>query len=331
MLLGVGLASLIGLYVRFAPVTEEPPPAEEPRIARVEIPAPPPPPEPTPMPEVVKETIKEESPPEKQQAAAGRQTAPAAPKVTKAPEAKKRQGLNNEAQVADVNKIGLLGALNRQPDKGSGVKVEHLIDQSIIKQTVTAQESAQVMIRTPPTGTLGVGAGGDPRSKTAVKDLSAASTALSGVKAMKTDSTGIMAGPGGKQNFSLGSGSGDSEAGSGAGGKGIGTMDGGEFSISGGGLDRDTVRRVIHSYKSQIRTCYERALLANPSFEGRVSYKWTITPTGVVVSAHIHKESVQSTNLKNCVLEVIQLMKFPVAGNGKPTVVIYPFVFQGKR
>jgi TonB family protein len=72
-------------------------------------------------------------------------------------------------------------------------------------------------------------------------------------------------------------------------------------------------------------------LISSPNLQGRVVYKWQITPTGSVISAQIYKATLESANLKTCVLEVIQGMNFPKSPNGLPTTVIYPFVFQGKR
>lgn len=321
---------LLGI-AHFGTRTEEEKVPEPPRIARVEIPAtPPPPPPPTPppptqevaksAPEVVIKNLKTKA-----------ASTAVAPKVVKAPEAPVKAGLNSKAPVTNVNQIGLLGALSKSAGKGQGVKADQLMNEAVIHESVTNQSDAQVIMKTPEAGVLGKGGGGNPNSKQSEKTLGAASTTLSGANKVDPNSTGLLARKGGESGFKLGAGqAGLSNSGAGA-GRGLGNLEGGEFSVAGGGLDRETVRKIINSYKSQVRTCYERALIASPNFEGRVSYKWTITPSGPVVSAHIHKETVQSASLKACVLEVIQGMKFPASTNGLPTTVIYPFVFQGKR
>jgi hypothetical protein len=327
---GLLLALLLLALAQFGSRTIEEKVPEPPRIARIEIPATPAPPAPTPPPpsqEVAKsasEVIVKDSKTKSASAAV-------APKVIKAPEAPVKAGLNSKAPVTNVNQIGLLGALGKSAGKGQGVKADQLMNEAVIHESVTDHSDARVILKTPEAGVLGKGGGGNPNSKQTEKTLGAASTTLSGASKVDPNSTGLLARKGGESGFKLGAGqSGLADSGTGA-GRGVGTLEGGEFSVAGGGLDRETVRRIINSYKSQVRTCYERALIASPNFEGRVSYKWTITSTGAVVSAHIHKETVQSASLKACVLEVIQGMKFPASANGLPTTVIYPFVFQGKR
>ena len=344
-LLALLLATLIH-YQLISPEVEKV--AEPPRIARVEIPAAPtPPPAPEPKveaPKTPEQAPKSETKPEATPAPvknkvekpkvadveikntrSNEPTKAAAPKVVTAPKEPVKSGLNVQAPVKSVNQIGLLGALSKAPAKGAGVKAEDLMNQAVVTETATGNETSRIVLKTPPTGVLGSGKSGSPKGSSN-PGLTAASTTLSGISKADPSSNGLIARNGSAGGFKLGSADlagGDT--------KGVGSLDGGDFSVAGGGLDRETVRRIINAYRSQIRTCYERALISSPNLEGRIVYKWQITPQGAVLSAQIFKTTLDSANLKTCVLEVIENMNFPKAQNGKPTTVIYPFVFQGKK
>jgi outer membrane biosynthesis protein TonB len=328
---------------------------ELPRVARIEVPAEPTP-VPAPLPEVKKEPEIPQEPTKEVQKAVPKPPPAKKPdpivktqkssapskaveaKVVKAPEAQPKAGLNSEAPVKNVNQVGLLGALSKSSKKGPGIKADQLMNEAIVRETATGSDNPQIVLKTPPSGVLGSGKSGGPDSKQAPeKSLSSASTTLSGISKPNPNSTGLIARSGAQSGLKLGTetnGSGEAGGFTGSASKGassLGSTEGGDFSVAGGGLDRETVRRIILSYRSQIRTCYERGLISNPNLEGRIVYKWQITPTGSVISAQIFKATLESSNLKTCVLDVIQGMNFPKSPNGLPTTVIYPFVFQGKR
>jgi hypothetical protein len=218
------------------------------------------------------------------------------------------------------------------------IKADQMMNEAIVRETATGSDNPQIVLKTPPAAVLGSGKSGSPDSKqTPEKSLSSASTTLSGISKPNPNSSGLIARSGAQSGLKLGTetnGSGEPGGFTGSASKGassLGSTEGGDFSVAGGGLDRETVRRIILSYRSQIRTCYERGLISSPNLEGRIVYKWQITPTGSVISAQIYKATLESSNLKTCVLDVIQGMNFPKSPNGLPTTVIYPFVFQGKR
>ncbi len=310
---------------------------ELPRVARVEIPPPPPPPPTAPLESAAQANIQNESAkaPEvlvnqKSNAAAAKA---AAAKQIKEPTAAPKAGLNTAAPVQNVNQIGLLGALNKNAKKGPGIQADQMFNEGIIHKTISGEDSGKIVLKTPPSGVIGSGSDGAPNGNI-TQSLGAASTTLSGITKADPNSRGLIARKGGESGYQLGSATSGDGVGMGNSNNnigGIGGTEGGDFSVVGGGLDRETVRRIIASYRSQIRTCYERGLIANPNLEGRIVYKWQISPLGSVVTAQISKATLESANLKACVLEVIQKMNFPKAPNGLPTTVIYPFVFQGKK
>ena len=306
-----------------------------PRMARIEIreTAPPPPPE-VPAPPAPAESLRVEANPPKEAkskavtpipVAKTQKAAQAAAPRQKAPEGD-QTGLNIPAPPAPVNQIGILGALSQKAPKGPGVRADQLVNQGSVTDSASARnDAAALTVKNPPSGVLGTGSGGARGS--AAPGLMSAGTTLKSDGKFDPKSTGPIARMGGKSGIQTATGlSGEGE---GLGRKaGLGELAAGDLSVDGGGLDRETVRRVISSSRGQIRTCYEKALVTQPKIEGRIVYFWNISPDGSVSGVEVRRDEPRSTVLADCVRNVIRAMNFPRAENGKPTRVQYPFVFQ---
>jgi hypothetical protein len=254
----------------------------------------------------------------------------AKPRV-KAEEGRVRMGLNSPAKTEDINQVGILGMLKlNRAQKGAGVKADLIINQGIQTQALIARGTAGVVIKNPPAGVIGTGDSGDPRgSKKGLENISAATT-LRSRAATDPTSLGAIARKGGVASMELGT-SLKGQGGKGAGrGMDAGIFDTGDLSVI-GGLDKETVRRVIAGYRGKVRICYDKSLVGNPKVAGRVVYKWLISPPGPVPQVNITKSGVESQTLEQCVLGVIKNMVFPKAPNGRPTTVIYPFEFFSKN
>jgi outer membrane biosynthesis protein TonB len=328
--IGVSVALLLffGLRNRISP---EVPPAEIPpvRVARIELPPAPAPEEiKTPIAEQVKTPPKVEAIVEKKKvesAAAG------AAKAVTAPTAKVKAGLNTAAPQANVNQIGILGALHKNMNRGQGIRADQIIKNGIVQESVTSKDDSKIVITTPVTGVLGAGSTGGAPTGTTNPGLVSASTTLAGVKNAAPDSKSLISRSGGSGNAGLGSsanGIGSSNSGTGETSQiGDGASD---FSVA-GGLDRDTVRKIIQSYRAQVRACYDRSLVSSPNLNGRIVYSWKILSNGTVTDAKVAKSTLDSASLRGCVLEVLQQMQFPQSSRGLSTTVIYPFVFQGVK
>jgi hypothetical protein len=192
-------------------------------------------------------------------------------------------------------------------------------------------DQGKVVLKSGAIGDLGDGTKGSRKGDGS--SLAAASTSLSGNHGFNPKSTGPIAGPGGTSNKDFAAGA---VLGTGAGnvnGNGSGGLDGeGSSGLqTSGGLTRDVVRAIIGKYRSQIRNCYERALLVNSDVAGRIVYEWKISPTGPVVTVQLLKSDVHFDKLEGCVRDVIRSMQFPSAENKQPTTVIYPFAFQSHK
>ncbi|MBI4925530.1 MAG: FHA domain-containing protein [Bdellovibrio sp.] len=229
-----------------------------------------------------------------------------------------RAGLNAPAQVKDFNAIGVLGALKKSGGAPSRVSPDLILNQGIVTESVSGQQG-NIVLKNFPSGIVSSGGTKSGGGGTGGAGLMQAATTLKGKGEFSASSVGAIGRPGG-------SGSGGGEL-----GKDIefGKIDEGVFQVS-GGLDRETVRRVIFSYRGQIRSCYERALVVSPRLGGRLVFRWDIAGGGNVIRADVKTSETSSSALDGCVLGVIEAMKFPQAPSGRGTTVIYPFVFQKK-
>lgn len=329
MLAGLLFALAIGGSIWWKSQKEpEPVVVAPPRVATIEVKEAPPPPPPPPVNAMPLQPQAEKS----QQKQPSKSGAAAAARFEKpAPEKQRSQsGLNAPAPTTNVNAIGLLGALKSSaPAQGPGVRADQIFNDSMVTQAVASKESGSIALKNPPSGVLGVGpSGGAPRAKG--DGLQALSTTISGANQYAPSEVGAIGRPGGKGK-GLGSGLSGLDS---LGGDGDGKGQFAGFDSSGtdvrGGLDRETVRRVIVSNRGKIRACYERALLAQPKLAGRVVTRFQISATGPVVSASMGSSDANSPTLESCLLEVVRAMEFPAAATGKPTFVIYPFVFQAR-
>lgn len=95
-----------------------------------------------------------------------------------------------------------------------------------------------------------------------------------------------------------------------------------------GSIDKEAVRRVIRSALSQIRSCYERALLKNPALKGKVVIYFEIGPSGQVVTSRPKSQTLDDPSVGTCVAQVVARQRFPTPPPGTIAVVEYPFLFE---
>jgi hypothetical protein len=92
-----------------------------------------------------------------------------------------------------------------------------------------------------------------------------------------------------------------------------------------GCLDKELIRKVIRENLAGVRACYERALSATPSLDGKVSVKFTIGLEGNVPSAAVAQSTVGNPALEECVAGRMRMLHFPRSRG--VAVVTYPFIF----
>ncbi|MCB0308096.1 MAG: FHA domain-containing protein [Bdellovibrionales bacterium] len=94
-----------------------------------------------------------------------------------------------------------------------------------------------------------------------------------------------------------------------------------------GGLTRAEIAAVVQQHVSEIRYCYEKGLLDDPSLSGKIAAKWTISPAGSVSTSGIASSTVRNSNVHSCLVGQIQSWNFPKPRNGGAVLVSFPFVF----
>jgi TonB family protein len=94
-----------------------------------------------------------------------------------------------------------------------------------------------------------------------------------------------------------------------------------------GGLDKDTIFKVVRRHQSEIKFCYERALASDQKLAGKVTVAWTIDPTGAVSEANLAESTLDNANVEACVLERIRRWRFPEPMGGGVVAVSFPWVF----
>jgi hypothetical protein len=93
---------------------------------------------------------------------------------------------------------------------------------------------------------------------------------------------------------------------------------------TGGGLDKEIIRRHIKRNIEKIKYCYEKQLLAHPGLDGTVSVQFFIAPNGTVTSS---VGSGMNTEAANCIADVVSNIQFPKPTDGGGVQVKYPFTF----
>ncbi len=94
------------------------------------------------------------------------------------------------------------------------------------------------------------------------------------------------------------------------------------------GLTKDEVGKVIHSHLSEIRYCYESAMIKNPSVEGKLVSDFVIQGSGSVKIAKVNMSNVNDATLDQCIISHLYKWKFPKPRGGVDVAVVYPFIFK---
>lgn len=95
-----------------------------------------------------------------------------------------------------------------------------------------------------------------------------------------------------------------------------------------GSLDKDEIRRVVREHLKEVRACYESALLRNRDLRGRVTVRFTISPTGSIADASVASNELGDAEVAECIRKAVTTWGFPEPeGNGN-VVVTYPFDLQ---
>jgi TonB family protein len=78
-----------------------------------------------------------------------------------------------------------------------------------------------------------------------------------------------------------------------------------------------------------LKRVYEDWLKRDPTLNGRLTFKFTILPTGSVSSVVIVKSTTNNQDFDETIMRYIKRWQFPEVSNGSPVEVVYPFIFEG--
>lgn len=93
------------------------------------------------------------------------------------------------------------------------------------------------------------------------------------------------------------------------------------------GLTKDEVGKVIRSHISEIRYCYESAMVRNSHLEGKLMVAFRIDLNGTVGES-VAKETSGEDSLDTCILDRLAKWKFPHPRGKNAVHVTYPFIFK---
>jgi hypothetical protein len=97
--------------------------------------------------------------------------------------------------------------------------------------------------------------------------------------------------------------------------------------LSGGGLSKDIIKRVIHFHKNEIKFCYDKRLAQKPTLgSGRVVARFLIGGNGRVLNAGVEASTLGDASVEACVAEAIRRWDFPKPSDSGVISVSYPFV-----
>lgn len=94
------------------------------------------------------------------------------------------------------------------------------------------------------------------------------------------------------------------------------------------GLTKDEVGEVIHRHMSEVRYCYESAMIRTPDLEGKLMLNFTIGGTGMVKSTEVKSSTLPDPRLDDCIIRRLATWKFPNPRGGIDVAVTYPFIFK---
>jgi hypothetical protein len=159
------------------------------------------------------------------------------------------------------------------------------------------------------------------------KDLKATAPKIGGLdsKNVAVASLGGEGVPGGNGK-AVGYGKGEHAQVSGQ-GKGFVSMDIANSTVE-DGLTKDEVGEVIHRHLSEVRYCYESAMIRTPDIEGKLIVDFTIGGAGAVKTAEAKQSTLPDPRLDDCIIRRLMTWKFPTPKGGVEVAVTYPFIFK---
>lgn len=96
-----------------------------------------------------------------------------------------------------------------------------------------------------------------------------------------------------------------------------------------GNLTADQIREVVNRHLGELRACYEKAAILNPTLGGKIEAYWEIDSSGHVQALKVLTSTLKNVQVESCMSDRIRRWQFPQPrGGGTAIVRRYPFVFR---
>ena len=174
-------------------------------------------------------------------------------------------------------------------------------------------------------------------------DQTLAARAILNERSRQLSSTAPVTGPMGAKSVTIASIGGGGLTGAGT-GKGVGYGTGDHATVGGQGksfisldtgasdveegLSKEEVGAVIHRHLTEVRYCYEAAMVRMPAIAGKLVIGFMISGNGSVRSAEVNSSTLGDSGLDDCVLRRLGSWRFPHTKGGINVSVTYPFIFK---
>jgi outer membrane biosynthesis protein TonB len=93
-------------------------------------------------------------------------------------------------------------------------------------------------------------------------------------------------------------------------------------------LTQAGARRIIDSHGPEITACFEKGLLRDADFGGKVEVRMVIAPDGTVANADVVKSTVDASDVQSCIVGQVKSWTFPEPSDGRVKILTTPFRFQ---
>jgi TonB family protein len=93
-----------------------------------------------------------------------------------------------------------------------------------------------------------------------------------------------------------------------------------------GSLDKDIIRRIVRAHINEVRHCYNKLLVKEPTAEGKVTVSFTIDATGKVSVSSVTDNTTGNDDVAECIAKAVKRWTFPRPTGGGVVTVSYPFV-----
>lgn len=99
--------------------------------------------------------------------------------------------------------------------------------------------------------------------------------------------------------------------------------------VSGEGLDKSIIRRIVRAHIGSIRECYNEGLRDNPQLAGKVVISFVVGSEGKVTQSTVSEDTeLEDEKTALCMADAVHDWVFPRPKDGKSVSITYPFNLQ---